>query len=604
MSYVDINSYVLEDIDWESDGVKAVLAKKKPKAKYGKLSEKLRKNIPEETLCAMFCGGKTCKYCDPPGYYTDEQMTIKGLYSSWVTENILAMSRPSTRLMKEYDIIKQFKEAGISSIINLQTPGEHFNCGDPLELSGFSYNIEDFMDEGIFFYNFGWPDYGVANPDTLLDMVRVMQFAVSEGKVAIHCHAGLGRTGVLIAVYLIFNNRMSAGEAIQYIRTKRKGAIQTKRQIDAIKAYGIYLKPFRIIYSDCATDDFTLYQYLMRQKHMLHGFEARRLKHIPKIIYVCCERLLELAHRGRRLKSHANDSDTLKLIREVAPKAFNNSPSSGATMMNGLKRAQSCDDKLSSADSDNNSLLPLPTATGRAGSTNDIYKLSANLTLNDESDTGSSFGDDKNTDEDGLRTDDDGDESSDPESAGIESVIRSLVTVNHTDDVKQIVHDYKISLNTCDSAWQTLSHENNPSVLSLLIWDWLDQLREPIISFQDLNLISAHVDEPLAGIQRLERASQHTTEYLVNFVTRLLPLDEEHEDSIMMRLMSVLTQQNVYGNRGDAFHCPSLTKSSRVMKSEMQQKTIKFFYLLLDALETKLQQRKMKRRASLSETNQ
>ena len=29
----------------------------------------------------------------------------------------------------------------------------------------------------------------------LLDMVKVMSFAISEGKVAVHCHAGLGRTG-------------------------------------------------------------------------------------------------------------------------------------------------------------------------------------------------------------------------------------------------------------------------------------------------------------------------------------------------------------------------------------------------------------------------
>ena len=31
----------------------------------------------------------------------------------------------------------------------------------------------------------------------LLDMVKVLSFALSEGKVAVHCHAGLGRTGKL-----------------------------------------------------------------------------------------------------------------------------------------------------------------------------------------------------------------------------------------------------------------------------------------------------------------------------------------------------------------------------------------------------------------------
>ena len=36
--------------------------------------------------------------------------------------------------------------AGIQSIINLQTPGEHASCGPPLDPSGFSYNPQTFMD--------------------------------------------------------------------------------------------------------------------------------------------------------------------------------------------------------------------------------------------------------------------------------------------------------------------------------------------------------------------------------------------------------------------------------------------------------------------------
>jgi protein tyrosine phosphatase len=42
----------------------------------------------------------------------------------------------------------------------------------------------------VFFYNFGWKDYGEASLTGLLDMVKVMAFSVSEGKVAVHCHAG------------------------------------------------------------------------------------------------------------------------------------------------------------------------------------------------------------------------------------------------------------------------------------------------------------------------------------------------------------------------------------------------------------------------------
>ena len=57
--------------------------------------------------------------------------------------------------------------------------------------------------------------------ESILDMVKVVDFALRGGKVAIHCHAGLGRTGVLIACYLVYSQRMSGDEAITYVRSNR-----------------------------------------------------------------------------------------------------------------------------------------------------------------------------------------------------------------------------------------------------------------------------------------------------------------------------------------------------------------------------------------------
>ncbi|XP_007956396.1 protein tyrosine phosphatase domain-containing protein 1 [Orycteropus afer afer] len=269
----------------------------RPTPKYTKVGERLRHIIPGYMACSVACGGRACKY-ENPTRWSDQEQAIKGVYSSWVTDNILAMARPSTELIEKYHIIEQFQSCGIKTIINLQRPGEHASCGHSLEQeSGFTYLPEAFMEAGIYFYNFGWKDYGVASLTTILDMVKVMTFALQEGRLAIHCHAGLGRTGVLIACYLVFATRMTADQAIIFVRAKRPNSIQTRGQLLCVREFTQFLIPLRNIFSCCdpKAHAVTLAQYLIRQRHLLHGYEARLLKYVPKIVHLVCKLLLDLA---------------------------------------------------------------------------------------------------------------------------------------------------------------------------------------------------------------------------------------------------------------------------------------------------------------------
>ncbi|KAJ3601931.1 hypothetical protein NHX12_029692 [Muraenolepis orangiensis] len=268
-----------------------------PTAKYTKMGETLRHVIPGHMQCSMACGGKACKY-ENPSRWSDEEQAIKGLYSSWITDNLLAMARPSTEIIDKYNVIEQFQRCGLKTVINLQRPGEHASCGNSLEpQSGFTYRPEAFMEAGIYFYNFGWKDYGVASLTTILDMVKVMSFAIQEGKMAVHCHAGLGRTGVLLACYLVFTARMSADQAILFIRAKRPNSIQTRGQLLCVREFAAFLVPLRSVFA-CAKPSahaVTLSQYLTRQRHLLHGYEARQMKNVPKIVRLVCRRLLDVA---------------------------------------------------------------------------------------------------------------------------------------------------------------------------------------------------------------------------------------------------------------------------------------------------------------------
>ncbi|XP_067854808.1 protein tyrosine phosphatase domain-containing protein 1 isoform X3 [Heptranchias perlo] len=280
---------------------------RRPTAKYTKVGERLRHVIPGHMQCSMACGGRACKY-ENPSRWSEEEQALKGLYSSWITDNILAMARPSTEIIEKYSIIEQFKRHGIKTVINLQRPGEHARCGNPLEIeSGFTYLPEVFMEAGNYFYNFGWKDYGVASLTTILDMVKVMAFALQEGKVAIHCHAGLGRTGVLTACYLVFATRMSADQAILFVRAKRPNAIQTRGQLLCVREFSQFLIPLRNVFSSCdpRAHAVTVSQYLIRQRHLLHGYEARQLRHVPKIIHLACKLLLDFAENKQVIEDES-----------------------------------------------------------------------------------------------------------------------------------------------------------------------------------------------------------------------------------------------------------------------------------------------------------
>ncbi|CAK1543590.1 unnamed protein product [Leptosia nina] len=157
-----------------------------PSAQYSAFGELVRTKTPAGLQCALFCGGSRCKYEQP----LQRSSAIQGLYSDWVTEDILAMARPSTTSIAARNIIQQFHSWGIRTVINLQMPGEHASCGPPLTKSGFTYDPEIFMANDIYYYNFSWPDYGEASLSGLLDMAKPVKAkcrctARLDGKVAL-----------------------------------------------------------------------------------------------------------------------------------------------------------------------------------------------------------------------------------------------------------------------------------------------------------------------------------------------------------------------------------------------------------------------------------
>ncbi|XP_070558696.1 protein tyrosine phosphatase domain-containing protein 1-like isoform X2 [Ptychodera flava] len=610
------------EIKWTSSAGEHIGSTNKPTAKYGVLSDGLRQITPGSWQCSMFCGGRNCKYCNPSkGNWPPERMVVKGLFSEWITDDIIAISRPSTDIVDKFDIIGQFKKLGITSIVNLQRPGEHSSCGNTLEEeSGFSYLPQTFMDNDVFFYNFGWDDYGVRSLPSILDMVKVMSFALQEGKAAVHCHAGLGRTGVLIACYLIYAKRMEADQVIHFVREKRPGAIQTKGQVECCQQFGKFLIPLRVVFSsvDPCAYAFTLSQYLIRQKHMLHGYEARELKYIPKIVHVVCKRLAELANSD--LGNYYGDfhlplEKKLEIEKETAGNAFSeqrNKQRSAFDIINDnpidapgeslklppIRKSKSAESLVPDSEMNgDNDLMKVPLPKRMPGSPN--LRFRSHL---EHTNAGSSGSDDEplTTRSESymgikraeLQRELNSQDSREnlmstamsidaglisgknkrpvrkrfsrgplPRRSSILSQISESLSVHEDNQDIQVIakamafnmnrkvdqHErvrvdaFQNDLNATSAAWNILSTEEDPYVLCGLMYSWLEHLKEPVLSVQDLHNLVEHTDDPKNGIRLLDKGERHTLECVMKTLAKLQPLPRDLEQPILQRILKAFT---------------------------------------------------------------
>ncbi|CEF60571.1 Protein-tyrosine phosphatase,receptor/non-receptor type domain and Dual specificity phosphatase, catalytic domain and Protein-tyrosine/Dual specificity phosphatase domain and Protein-tyrosine phosphatase, catalytic domain and Dual specificity phosphatase, subgroup, catalytic domain-containing protein [Strongyloides ratti] len=257
---------------------------------YSVVRSGIIKLTPDGVKCKLYCKGLQCKYCNSDNWKENET-DIKGIYSNWITKNIIGMARPTEEAITKYKIIEQFKEKNIRTLINLQIINEHSNCGPFLKSSGFSYDPEQFMSAGIYYYNFPIPDYEICTIKFIRSIMKVIHFSLNEGNIAIHCHAGLGRTGTIIAAYFIWHDKLSYFKAIQIVRKNRPRSIQSKIQVEFLKQFDDYCHKYGVLIPKINKKSFSW--FMENQRLSLPTIQCQKYGHIFKSVHEICKKLLK-----------------------------------------------------------------------------------------------------------------------------------------------------------------------------------------------------------------------------------------------------------------------------------------------------------------------
>ncbi len=141
---------------------------------------------------------------------------------SWIIEEKLAGSAIPTS-KEEVDWVKQ---EGVKSIVTIRE--------EPLE---------DEWIKDVSYLHVNSNDMGVPEFNDLVFAIDFMHRKIEENKpVMVHCLAGLGRTGTLLACYLIKYENMSADDAVQKVREERPGSIQSFSQEEIIHKFQIFTR--------------------------------------------------------------------------------------------------------------------------------------------------------------------------------------------------------------------------------------------------------------------------------------------------------------------------------------------------------------------------
>ena len=137
----------------------------------------------------------------------------------WVAPGVLGCAYPRTE-----QALAALSGSGVRLLVNL-----HERPHDPARLER----------HGLREVHLPVKDFATPSPEQMERAVCSIVEALEAGETAaVHCGGGLGRTGTVLACYLLASNGgLGAEEAVRRVRELRPGSIETPAQLAAVRAW-------------------------------------------------------------------------------------------------------------------------------------------------------------------------------------------------------------------------------------------------------------------------------------------------------------------------------------------------------------------------------
>jgi len=145
------------------------------------------------------------------------KITKKPTNFSWLINNKLAGCGMPTTSAEVNWILKN----GVKSIITMR-----------------EQSLPESWTKNVSYLHLSTQDLGAPDMNKIDTAVNFIHKRIKENEpVMVHCAAGMGRTGTILACYLVKYQKYNAKNAIKKVRKERPGSIQSESQEIAIELY-------------------------------------------------------------------------------------------------------------------------------------------------------------------------------------------------------------------------------------------------------------------------------------------------------------------------------------------------------------------------------